>query len=291
MTAREVKDALRRRHPAVAEYGGPGPWTTLEEWANIDLLAFSAWSSKKPPIVGYEVKVSRSDYRRELLKPEKRTAAVAGCWQFWFAVPKGLLTKEEKAYVEPEHFRGQAFVRDSCPERCSKIKGQERRYLLSADARRSMQLVTEATAKLSGSWWTIPSAYGDAASSLRGHGWGDKKVEVRGEYNPDDDHYNAGGPVQEWRACTSCDGRGYTRKSVVEEEAPTLWVPNDVGLIEVHPNGRCHVVRKAPLEEPTHPIGDLCQLVRWVSFRPDPRHVAEAERQANGGFLLEEVAA
>jgi len=176
VSAQEIKEALRRRHPAVAEYGGPGPWTTLEEWANIDLLAFSAWSS--------------------------------------------------------------------------------------------------------------PSAYGDAACSLGGHGWGDKKVEPQGEFNPDADHYNAGGPHQEWTVCATCKGRGYMRKSVVEEEAPTLWIPNDVGLIEVHPNGRCHVVRKAPLGEPTHPMGDLCQLIRWVSYRPDPRHVAEAERQANSHTIL-----
>jgi len=97
MTAAEVKDALRTRHPALAEYGGPGPWTCLEEWANIDLACFSAWSSAKPPIVGYEVKVSRSDYRRELLKPGKRELAVSACHAFYFATPKGLLTKEEPA--------------------------------------------------------------------------------------------------------------------------------------------------------------------------------------------------
>jgi hypothetical protein len=74
--------------------------------------------------------------------------------------------------------------------------------------------------------------------------------------------------------CPVCGGRGYERKARVELEAPTLWVPKDVGLIEVTPDGQTRIVRKAPVRRkpvdiPQHWIG---HALRWVSVRPDPRH-------------------
>jgi len=236
------------------------------------LLALSAWSSKGPPIVGYEVKVSRSDYRREILNPNKRALAVSMCHAFYFAVPAKLLTAEEKAYIEPEHFKGEAFVRGKCPERCSKISAQERKWLLGPHRHGGMQQVREESAKLSGNWRRIPEAYGDLACTIKANGWGESKLEEHDEFVPLERRAAAGGPVQEWVVCSTCDGRGYMRKSVVEEEAPTLWIPSDVGLVEIK-GGRCFVVRKAPVEEPTSPLGDYGSLVRWASFRPDPRHV------------------
>ena len=120
MTAREVKEALRARHPATAE-GMPGPWTCIEEWMNIDLLAVAAWASVRPypryARVGYEVKISRSDYKRELAKPYKRAAAVAFCHEFYFAVPHGLLKPLEVTWREPWGFAnaGPPFERERCP--------------------------------------------------------------------------------------------------------------------------------------------------------------------------------
>ena len=92
MTAAQIKDALRRRHPALSPgQTMVGEWTCLAEFHDIALLAFSAWSSRQFRRVGYEVKISRRDYRRELLKPYKRVGAVAFCHEFYFAVPVGLL--------------------------------------------------------------------------------------------------------------------------------------------------------------------------------------------------------
>lgn len=105
MDAREVKNALLSRHHAAsgATNGGmPGAWTCIEEWRGIDLLAFAAWSSFGYRRVGYEVKVSRADLRRELLAPYKRASNVEWCHEFYFAVPRGLLLEEEIAWVEPE---------------------------------------------------------------------------------------------------------------------------------------------------------------------------------------------
>jgi hypothetical protein len=108
VNAAEVKEALRGRHPALDGHGFVGAWTCLEEWMNIDLLAVSAWASVRPfpryARVGYEVKVSRSDYKRELARPSKRAAAVAFCHEFYFAVPRGLLKPEEIAWTPPWGF-------------------------------------------------------------------------------------------------------------------------------------------------------------------------------------------
>jgi hypothetical protein len=264
--AEEVKEALKARHPAVDEWGRPGAWTTLEEFANIDLLAFSAWSSAKPPIVGYEVKISRSDYRRELLNPSKRAHAVAACHAFYFVTPKGLLTKDEKAYVQPEHFEnGGAFVREPCPSRC--ISPSRERWGGVAHTRKW------------GRWVDIDSAYGDSACRFRA--WLHAESERGEEFNPALKPLNAGGPHQTWEVCETCEGRGYLRQSVVEQEAPTLWIPPDCGLIEVNPDtGKCRTVRKAPVETPTEELGPIGHLVRRASFRPDPRHIAAKEQEA-----------
>lgn len=241
-----MKAALYRRHAAVApNTGGPGPWTCTEEWAGIDFLAFSAWSQPHPARarysrVGYEVKVSRGDYRSEVLNPRKRAHAVAFCHEFYFAIPAGLLKPDEVAYAEPEWEDGD-FARTPC-----------RFAYCGSDTP---------------AWNDDP---GICHSGLR--------------------ETTLVGPLQRGYAyrphvrvkCQGCDGRGYAAKSRVEQEAPTLWVPADVGLIEVGGNG-AHVVRRAPLRrDPTGIRNDqeLHQLVRWMSWRPDPRHVADRDARA-----------
>lgn len=104
-TAAEVREKLRGRHPATQTMGRrliPGPWTCIEEWRNVDLLAIAATQHPAQgskggayPVVGYEVKVSRADYRSELKKPEKRADALKFCNEFYFAVPRGLLRDDE----------------------------------------------------------------------------------------------------------------------------------------------------------------------------------------------------
>lgn len=107
MTADEVKAKLRGRHAATQAMGVrtvPGPWTCVEELLGCDLLAIAAvqrpanghpGGGAKYPRVGYEVKVSRADYRKELRNPHKRAQAVANTHAFYFAVPAGLLRPDE----------------------------------------------------------------------------------------------------------------------------------------------------------------------------------------------------
>jgi hypothetical protein len=94
-SAEEVKRALRRRYPGETRGGMVGQWVYIEEWLNIDFLALNAWA--KADVVGHEIKVSRADYRRELLRPYKRQDAIKRTTSFYFVVPKGLLTAEELA--------------------------------------------------------------------------------------------------------------------------------------------------------------------------------------------------
>jgi hypothetical protein len=167
MTADEIRVALRRKHPAkIMRNGWPsvGPFVVLEEAWCIDLLAIQATGDQH--WIGYEIKVTRSDYRRELLAPSKREKNVARCHQFYFAVPKGLLTKEEIAFEEPE-WEDADFERERCPGRCFKIyqaKGHHRRVpvpcvLPEAEAQRS-------SAWMRHGWMTAPCTICDGKGYL-----------------------------------------------------------------------------------------------------------------------------
>jgi len=246
MTASEIKEALRRRHPAAQRNGPvtvPGPWTVVEEYRGIDLLAFSAHASPgrgaqpgaRYPRVGYEVKVSRADLRQELLHPGKRYLALSFCHEFYLAVPKGLLSAEEIAWEEPEHFADYAtFQRALCPGPC--------RLLRRGKSQRSYYFNPETGAE---------------------------------------------------EVCPTCGGRGYLDKSQAELEAPTCWVPREIGLIEV--DGRGARVRKpSPLRQGTGFVelsdGELADLVRWVSARHDPRHDGLVQRAREHSQELRELA-
>lgn len=201
---------------------------------SFDLLAFSAWSQPAPARarysrIGYEVKVSRADYRRELLRPSKRVLQVAFCHEFYFAVPEGLLAAHEVAWEEPEWARDpDSFRRELCTaERCYR-EARGRRYGYT------------------------------------------ERVETMEE---DDEGFGRPPFKYVWVTCETCGGKGHLGKSRVEREAPTLWVPADVGLVTVGPRG-CHVAKLSPLRKPELAMSDmnLADLVRWVSMRPDARH-------------------
>jgi hypothetical protein len=68
--------------------GGNGP-------VHLDALAINCFWSKGFVTVGYEVKVSRSDFLGELKRPKKTAASARMCSAFYFAVPNGLVKPEE----------------------------------------------------------------------------------------------------------------------------------------------------------------------------------------------------
>jgi hypothetical protein len=230
MTAEELKALLTRRYPGGVFVGMPGAWTCVEEYRGIDLLAWSAWSSKsRYARIGHEVKVSRADLRAELLRPSKRALNVAWCHEFYFAVPKGMLTDDELAYEEPE-WQPEDWMGERCPgfngQACSPRWGRKTH---------SVRVPVPAT----------PSY----ASSIWDEGWA-------------------------FIPCPTCKGKGVTTLSRVERETPKCWVPRDVGLIMVAEHGS-ETVRKSPRRHVVPVLTDreLGQLIRWVSMRPDKRHV------------------
>lgn len=278
MTAEDVKERLRGRHPATSTNGGtvlPGPWTVITEYEGIDLLAISA--NKTPPTgaqrggdfswVGYEVKVSRSDFRREILDPSKRLMARRICHEFYFAVPKGLLKAEEISYACPE-FEYKDFVREECPNGCYRHS-----------RRRGMSLKPIGLNGRSGREVQVPTVLGEEVCTVPS-GFADENVEPR-QPRP-----HEGISRWAWVPCAECGGKGYKQKSRVEREAPTLFIPPDVGLVEVT-ESRCNVIKKSPVMLPQNLTPEqLGTLARWISLRPDPRHegvisgLAEDRRKA-----------
>ncbi len=63
--------------------------------ARVDAFAINAYPSKRCQRVAYEIKISRSDFTREICQPLKRRPALLLTNQFYFVTPAGLLKPEE----------------------------------------------------------------------------------------------------------------------------------------------------------------------------------------------------
>lgn len=281
-----MKEALYRRHPGAHPVGGPGQWTCVEEWQQIDFLAIEAW--RRARRIGYEVKVSRGDMRTELLKPDKRAAAVGMCTQFYFAVPRGLLRPEEIEFEQPPWGAGD-FTRVDCPgvpmfgPEAPGARGRARRA-----AARQLTIADVEVRRLYGGRCLKPgrgqrfSVRVPIPVMLELPSWfkrNDWQTDAMWQERVENELRCATREQGEaYVPCPTCKGRGYVKRSRVEEEAPTLWVPPDCGLVEVSGAG-CRVLREAPRREPRAlSQKELADLVRWVSWRPDPRH-----RRSRGG--------
>lgn len=56
-----------------------------------DALAMNLWPSRGNAVHGFEVKVSRGDWLRELKNPEKADAIACYCEYWWIVAPKGIV--------------------------------------------------------------------------------------------------------------------------------------------------------------------------------------------------------
>lgn len=95
MTSQEVVDAIKRRHEKdvfVTECKDGPTWTQSHSRMDIWTMRRS-WSS--PLICGYEIKVSKSDFKND----RKWQNYLPLCNQFYFACPKGLISVDE---IPPE---------------------------------------------------------------------------------------------------------------------------------------------------------------------------------------------
>jgi len=95
--APQVIRALQALHPEPE-------WATFPELADgtggrkvrtIDLFALNLWPSKGYRAVAYEVKISRSDFRRELDDPTKRAPWERLAHETWIAAPAGVVPVAE----------------------------------------------------------------------------------------------------------------------------------------------------------------------------------------------------
>ena len=110
MRSSDIIDRLRLAHPVPrwaffeelrcgTGFGGgyrltpDGKRVMSDTEQRIDAWAMDTWASREA--VAFEVKVSRSDWLRELKKPEKREAAMRRSERFYFAAPAGLVRPEE----------------------------------------------------------------------------------------------------------------------------------------------------------------------------------------------------
>jgi hypothetical protein len=94
MTARDVRDCLLKRWPATEFVSiEEAPQTSDRQGRRLDVLVVSLWRSRGYELDGVEIKVSLSDWKRELAE-----AAKADWWwnhvhRFWVAVPAEITSK------------------------------------------------------------------------------------------------------------------------------------------------------------------------------------------------------
>lgn len=92
-TAGALVELLKLRHPE--------PWATFAELRRgtgftlhadqrLDFFAVHTWPSEKYRSIAYEIKVSRSDFLRELERPGKREFAESVANECWFVMPVGV---------------------------------------------------------------------------------------------------------------------------------------------------------------------------------------------------------
>lgn len=88
MTAGDVRAALFRKWPA-SEYAhvNEAPQDPARQGRKIDVLVLSQWASRGHELDAVEVKVSASDWKRELDRADKADWWWRHCNRFWVAVP------------------------------------------------------------------------------------------------------------------------------------------------------------------------------------------------------------
>ncbi len=72
-----------------------GTGFTRKKDSTADAIAVSCWPSRGLFLAGVEIKVSRSDWKKELASPEKSTHIQKYCRNWWVATPKGIVEPGE----------------------------------------------------------------------------------------------------------------------------------------------------------------------------------------------------
>jgi hypothetical protein len=96
-TAADILERLRGRHAGNdwAFFAEVPDATGLEKSRTLDALAVSLWPSRGLELHGFEIKVSRSDWLRELAEPAKADSFFGFLDRFAIAAPPGVVKPEE----------------------------------------------------------------------------------------------------------------------------------------------------------------------------------------------------
>lgn len=97
MKTHEVNAAIRRAYPST-EYAvmfEVGNATGSRVTRHADAVVMNLWPSRGLLIEGIEVKVSRSDWTREIKNPEKAEAISKYCDKWWIIAPEGIVHEHE----------------------------------------------------------------------------------------------------------------------------------------------------------------------------------------------------
>lgn len=104
LTEREMLDLLHARFGFISRNGGvPKPRYVKAEHVRAatgfdrrtaDFVAVDTWASGKCAIHGVEVKVTRSDWLRELKEPDKSAACMNWCTYWWLAVSDRVIVRD-----------------------------------------------------------------------------------------------------------------------------------------------------------------------------------------------------
>ncbi|MFN0195467.1 MAG: hypothetical protein ACKVT0_01875, partial [Planctomycetaceae bacterium] len=65
--------------------------TSVHKVRSLDAMALGCWKSGGLEVLGFEIKVSRSDWMRELQDPSKSTVFTRYCHRFFVVAPKGVV--------------------------------------------------------------------------------------------------------------------------------------------------------------------------------------------------------
>jgi hypothetical protein len=97
MRTPEVKALMRTRFcsPEWAIFFEVGDGTGMNQRRWADAVAMNMWTSRGLEIHGFEIKVSRSDWLRELKQPEKSGPVQQYCDRWWIVAPKDIIKPGE----------------------------------------------------------------------------------------------------------------------------------------------------------------------------------------------------
>jgi hypothetical protein len=98
MKTGDVKALLRQRFsaPTHAIFFEVSDATGYHGTGWVDAISMSLWPSHGLHLEGYEIKVSRYDWKRELAKPAKAEKFAARCDKWWLVTAEGVIEDESE---------------------------------------------------------------------------------------------------------------------------------------------------------------------------------------------------